>query len=82
MYISRAAVPGYYISVFENRKENGHFFGEFEEIEDTVYFTFRNEDDYKHFNGICKCSGVYYTVTGLKGMREDINEDYVHLLEA
>lgn len=82
MYISKAQCSLMYLSYFSSRSENGHFFGEYEVVDGVIIFRFNSEMEYKMFNGICKCNDISYTVTGLKGPREELNDDYVHLLEA
>ncbi|MGL4912879.1 MAG: hypothetical protein ACRC3Y_10680 [Romboutsia sp.] len=82
MYISKAQCSLMYLSDFNSRTENGHFFGEYEVIDGAIIFRFNNEIEYKAFNGICKCGSISYKVKGLKGLRDEINDDYVHLLEA
>lgn len=82
MYISKAQCSLMYLSDFNCRSENGHFFGEYEVLDGVIIFRFNSEMEYKVFNGICKCNSISYKVTGLKGTREELNDDYVYLLEA
>lgn len=82
VYISKAQCSLMYLSDFSSRNENGHLFGEYEVVDGNINFRFNSEMEYKVFNGICKCNSISYKVTGLKGPREELNDDYVHLLEA